>query len=107
MGLVGLFLAAVVSVPPGEAVVDHSQPAHWAQPTIQRFERREEDQARESNWQRYCQDLEDLWKEYRRAGSTLPAWRAYKWKAAQAKRRYVYDDPYLAPVTDNFDYEKP
>ena len=98
MNLMGIFLATVVSVPPGELVVNHAQPYHWAQPTIRRFERREEDAARRRNWDLYVRELDDLWKEYRRAGSTERAWRAYRAAAGQAKRRFIFNDPYYAPI---------
>ena len=102
MGLAGLVLATVVAVPPGEFTVDHTQPYHWAQPTIRRFEREEEDNWRRSNWELYVCELDELWKEYRRAGSTLPAWQAYKREAAQAKRRFIVNDPYYAPIVDAY-----
>ncbi len=100
MGLAGLVLATVVAVPPGELTVNHAQPYHWAQPTIRRFEREEEDDSRRSNWELYVRELDELWKDYRRAGSTPRAWQAYKREAAQAKRRFIVNDPYYAPIVD-------
>jgi len=91
-------LAAAICVPPNEPVVNHAQPYHYAQPTLRRFERRYEDEARQRNWDSYCAELTDLWTEYRKAGSTSRAWEKYLREAGQAKRRYVYNDPYLAPI---------
>ena len=99
MQLSGLLLSMAVMVPPGELVEDHTQPYHWDQPTIRRFERREDDNDRRQAWNGYVLELEDLWREYRQAGSTPRAWRKYKREAGIAKRGYVYGDRYLAPVT--------
>lgn len=85
-------------VPPGQPVVNHAHPAHFAQPTIRIFERRSEDRDRRIAWEAYCKELDALWAEYRAAGSTPVAWRNYIDAASQAKGRYVYQDPYLAPV---------
>lgn len=98
MNLAGLMLAAAICVPPNEPVANNAQPYHYTQPTLRRFERRFEDEAREKNWDSYCAELTDLWTEYRRAGSTTRAWEKYIHDAGQAKRRYVYNDPYLAPI---------
>ena len=87
-------------VPPGEEVVNHAHPGHYAQPTIRIFERRSEDNDRRLAWNAYCRDLDQLWSDYRAAGSTPAAFRAYLSSAAQAKRRYVFGDPYLAPIVD-------
>jgi hypothetical protein len=89
-------------VPPGEPVVNHAHPAHFAQPTIRVFERRAEDTDRKLAWVNYCRELDQLWSEYRAAGSTPAAWRVYVDAAGQAKRRYVFGDPYLAPIVDDF-----
>jgi hypothetical protein len=89
-------------VPPGEQVVNHAHPGHYAQPTIRVFERRAEDTDRKIAWRAYCQELDQLWAEYRAAGSTPVAWRKYVASAGQAKRRYVFGDPYLAPIVDDF-----
>jgi hypothetical protein len=89
-------------VPPGEEVVNHAHPGHYAQPTIRNFERRGEDTDRKIAWQSYCRELDQLWAEYRAAGSTPAAWRKYSQAAGQAKRRYVFNDPYLAPIVDDF-----
>jgi hypothetical protein len=89
-------------VPPGEEVVNHAHPSHYAQPTIRTFERRAEDTDRKRAWVNYCRELDQLWAEYRAAGSTLAAWRRYTDAAGQAKRRYVIGDPYLAPIVDDF-----
>ena len=53
-------------VPPGEPVVNHAHPAHFAQPTIRVFERRAEDTDRKLAWVNYCRDLDQLWSEYSR-----------------------------------------
>jgi hypothetical protein len=100
MNLLGLLVAAAVCVPPGEPVANNAQPYHYAQPTIRRFERRYEDDARRTNWESYCQELTDLWTDYRKSASTQRAWDKYQHDAGQAKRRYVYNDPYLAPIID-------
>lgn len=89
-------------VPPGEPVVNHAHPGHFAQPTIRVFERRAEDTDRKIAWRAYCQELDQLWAEYRAAGSTPVAWRKYVAAAGQAKRRYVFGDPYYAPIVDDF-----
>jgi hypothetical protein len=85
-------------VPPGQTVVNHAHPAHYAQPTIRVFERRGEDRDRRMAWEAYCKELDQLWAAYRAAGSTPVAWKAYNDAASQAKRRYVYQDPYLMPI---------
>lgn len=85
-------------VPPGELTENHAHPYHWAQPVIQRFERQPDDDDRKYAWEAYVQELDNLWKAYRAAGSTPRAWLDYKQAVAEAKRRYVFDDIYLAPV---------
>lgn len=92
-----LALSAVM-VPPDRQVVNHAHPAHYAQPTVQRFERESEDQDRGDRWAAYCKELDQLWQEYREADSTPRAWREYTKALAQAKRRYVIADPYLLPI---------
>ena len=87
-------------VPPGEEVVNHAHPAHYSQPTIRIFERRAEDTDRKLAWVAYCRELDQLWLNYRTAGSTPVAWRKYLDASGQAKRRYVFADPYLAPIVD-------
>ena len=89
-------------VPPGEEVVNHAHPAHYAQPTIRVFERQAEDTDRKLAWVAYCHELDRLWFDYRTAGSTPTARRRYVDAAGQAKRRYVSGDPYLAPIVDDF-----
>ena len=86
--------------PPCEVVVNHAHPAHCAQPTIRIFERRVEDQDRRAAWLAYSSELDLLWADYRAAGSTPAAFRKYLAAAGQAKRRYVFADPYLAPIAD-------
>jgi hypothetical protein len=92
---------SAASVPPGEEVVNHAHPGHYAQPTIRTFERRGEDTDRKLAWVAYCRELDLLWSDYRAAGSTPAAWRRYVSAAGQAKRRYVLGDPYLAPIVDD------
>jgi hypothetical protein len=89
-------------VPPGEEVVNHAHPSHYGQPTIRVFERRAEDTDRKLAWVNYCRELDQLWADYRAAGSTPAAWRKYTDAAGQAKRRYVIGDSYLAPIVDDF-----
>ena len=89
-------------VPPGQEVVNHAHPGHYAQPTIRVFERKPVDEDRKLAWQAYCRELDMLWNEYRAAGSTPAAWRTYLSAAGQAKRRYVVNDPYLAPIIDPY-----
>ncbi len=89
-------------VPPGEEVVNHAHPAHYAQPTIRVFERRAEDADRKQAWVAYCRELDQLWAEYRTAGSTPAAWRTYVTAAGEAKRRHVTADPYLMPIVNYF-----
>jgi hypothetical protein len=88
------------ATPPGEEVVNHAHPAHYAQPTIRIFERRAEDQDRRAAWLAYCNELDLLWADYRAAGSTPAAFRKYLAAAGQVKRRYVFADPYLSPIVD-------
>lgn len=95
-----LLAASTLFVPPGYPVADHSQPSHYTQPTLRRFERRQEDNDRRTAYERYCRELDVAWKEYRDAGSTPAAFKAYQTKALEVKRQYVYDDPYLAPVVN-------
>jgi hypothetical protein len=87
-------------VPPGEEVVNHAHPGHYAQPTIRVFERRAEDSDRRVAWNAYCRQLDELWAAYRATGSTPAAFRTYLAALGQAKRRYVLADPYLAPVIE-------
>ena len=86
------------AVPPWEMVENHAHPGHFAQPTVQIFARYPVDHARHLAWDAYCQELDRVWGDYRAAGSTPEAWRAYKAAAGQAKRRYVYQDPYYLPI---------
>lgn len=67
-------------------------------PIVRVFERREEDAERRASWNAYCRELDQLWAQYRAAGSTPVAWRAYVSAVDQAKLRYVADDPYYVPV---------
>lgn len=99
-----LIAAATTFVPPGESVIDHSQPYHSAQPTVRRFEDRPIDDRRRRNYNSYVNELDRLWQEYRLAGSTPPAFRLYQDEAAQAKRRYIYADPWYVPIHDDVYY---
>jgi hypothetical protein len=90
----------VPAVPPGYEVVNHAHPAHYAQPTIRVFERGLEDSYRKEAWRVYCRELDLLWANYRASGSTPEAWRIYTAAAGDVKRRYVFGDPYLAPIVD-------
>ncbi len=96
--LVSFAAALSTMVPPGELVENHAHPYHWGQPVIRRFERRPEDDDRRLAWEAYVQELDNLWKAYRAAGSTPRAWLEYREAVSEAKRRYVFDDIYLAPV---------
>ena len=96
---------ATTSVPPTEQVEDHSQPYHQTQPEVRRFERHPDDYDRRVAWDAYVRELADLWTEYREAGSSPRAWRQYKEKAAEAKRRYVYGDIYLLPIVDDMYFD--
>ena len=94
------FALSATMVPPGEEVVNHAHPGHYAQPTIRIFERRAEDNDRRVAWNAYCRELDGYWAEYRAAGSTPAAFRTYLAALGQAKRRYVFADRYLAPVIE-------
>jgi hypothetical protein len=87
-------------VPPGYPVVNHASPGKWAQPTVRLFERQGEDRDRQIAWEAYVKELDQLWLEYRMAGSTPAAFRKYLAAAGQAKRRYVFQDPYYLPIVD-------
>jgi hypothetical protein len=103
--LTGIVLTVAMSatmVPPGGLVVNHAQPAHYGQPTIRTFERRAVDDLRRARWDAYVEELDGLWKQYRADGSTPVAWEFYKRAAADAKTRYVFGDPYLAPVVPGY-----
>lgn len=89
---------SAVMVPPGAPVLDHSQPFHYAQPTIRRFDRKAGDDLRRMQWEAYTESLDSLWKDYRADGSTAEAFEFYKKGASDAKTQYVFDDPHLAPV---------
>ena len=89
---------STTSVPPGYPVVNHAQVGHYTQPTIRRYERYEEDHGRRLAWEAYSLELDKAWKEYRAAGSTAEAFATYKKVAGQAKTRYIYQDPYYAPI---------
>lgn len=99
------FAMASTAVPPGEEVEDHSQPFHYTQPELRRFERHPDDYDRRLAWESYVRELADLRKEYREEGSTSRAWRRYIRGVAEAKRRYVYGDIYLAPIVDEMYFD--
>lgn len=67
-------------------------------PTIRRCERCPVDQARKQAWLAYCRELDRAWTDYRAAGSTAEAMERYKQVVGQAKTRYIYQDPYYAPI---------
>jgi hypothetical protein len=56
------------------------------------------DQARKVAWLAYCRELDKAWTDYRAAGSTAEAMEIYKKVVGQAKTRYIYQDPYYAPI---------
>lgn len=68
------------------------------QPIIRRCERCPVDQARKVAWLAYCRELDKAWADYRAAGSTPEAMETYKKVVGQAKTRYIYQDPYYAPI---------
>lgn len=94
----GMLLTAALAVPPNEMAADHAHPGHSGQPVVRQFERRDEDEGRRLGWEGYVRELEFLWSEYRRKGSTSRAWRDYKRAVGQAKRRFIFQDPYFVPV---------
>ena len=106
MQLTAILIAAAATtfVPPNESVIDHSQPYHYTQPTVRRFEDRRMDDERRDNYTVYTNELELLWQEYRRAGSTPQAFRTYEREAAQAKQRYIYADPWYVPIHNDLYY---
>jgi len=60
------------------APLDCAPTAHFASgalsaPVIRHFERRDEDDYRRANWERFCGQLDRAWAEYRNAGSTREA----------------------------------
>lgn len=67
-------------------------------PVVRVFERRTEDAERRANWNAYCRELDQLWAQYRAAGSTPEAWRVYVGSVDQAKLRYISADPYYVPI---------
>jgi hypothetical protein len=81
---------------PGEGTLEVEQ--NVIQPTIRRCERCPVDQARKVAWLAYCRELDRAWADYRAAGSTAEAMETYKKVVGQAKTRYVYQDPYYAPI---------
>ena len=100
MQLATMLLTAVLAVPPGQEPRNHAQPYHSGAPVVRRFERKADDDFRRRAWDAYTRELNDLWVDYRRAGSTQRAWREYLRAAGQAKRGYVYRDIYYLPVTE-------
>ena len=73
--------------------------------TVRRFEDRRMDDERRDNYGVYVNELDQLWREYRAAGSTPQAFRIYQREAAQAKQRYIYRDPWLVPIHDDLYYD--
>lgn len=84
------------SSPSANGAADAGQGA--IQPVIRRCERCPMDQARKQAWIAYCRELDRAWAEYRAAGSTPEAMEKYKKIVSQAKTRYIYQDPYYAPI---------
>lgn len=78
---------STTSVSPGASVANHCQVGDYTQLTIRRLA-----------WEAYTQELDKAWKAYRAAGSTAEAFQNYKKVAGQAKTRYIYQDPYYAPI---------
>ena len=76
----------------------YSSEPETVSPVIRRFDRYSVDQARKQAWLSYCRELDKAWAEYRAAGSTAEAIAKYKTIVSQAKTRYVYQDPYYAPI---------
>ncbi len=93
-----LSLAMSPTSVPCSPVANHGQAGHCTQPTIRRYERYEQDHGRRLAWEAYTQELDKAWKQYRAAGSTDEAFQNYKQAAGQAKTRYIYNDPYYAPI---------
>ena len=88
----------VISVPPGEETVDHTQPDHSGQPVVRYFLRRGVDDLRRDSWSRYTDQLDEHWKAYVRAGRSPEAWEELKRRIRDSKQQYVYQDPYLVPA---------
>jgi hypothetical protein len=97
--LVSLSMSTTM-VPPGYPVENHAHPGHSAQPTVQLFERKSVDRSRRNAWNAYNAELDQLWADFRAAGSTPAAFADYKFKVNAAKSRYLFNDPYLLPIID-------
>lgn len=94
-------VVSTTSVTPDSAAIEegaYSNEPEALSPVIRRFDRYSVDQARRQAWLAYCRELDKAWAEYRAAGSTAEAMAKYKTAASQAKTRYVYQDPYYAPI---------
>lgn len=89
---------STVMVPPGEPVLDHSQPSHYTQPTIRFFREEPTDDLRRMQWEAYTETLDNLWRDYRASGSTPEAFEFYKRALAERRAEYIFADPYYAPV---------
>lgn len=89
---------AATGVLPGELVADHTQPYHYGQPVIRRFERQLIDLDRRTAWNGFVGQLKVLWARYRAAGSTPEAYREYMDDLEAVRRDYIYDDIHYAPV---------
>lgn len=96
--LVLMIATSATMVPPGYPTANHGSPGTYTQPVIRRYERFEEDYSRRLAWERHTRRLDNLWRDFRDAGSTPEAFDKYQAEAAKAKRDYVFADPYLAPV---------
>ena len=75
-----------------------SSSSYLGQPVVRRFELRTFDESRRLRWEVHGRRLDELWAEYRAAGSTEAAFEKYRRAAAEAKRRYIEAEPYFVPV---------
>ena len=89
---------SATAAPPGQ-VVNHGQPAHYTQPTVREYERFQTDYCRRIRYNDYVAALDKEWQLYRDSGSSPEAFATYKAAARDLKKKYVWTDPYLVPVT--------
>lgn len=102
MTLTSLALAAtLLAVPPGEATHNHNSPLKDGQPVVRRFERKPVDDYRRASWNCFTGELDLAWQAYRHAGSTPEAFEQYLVALKQARRSYVYRDPYYVPIVNS------
>jgi len=95
-----LLMLAALGVPPGATPTNNAQPYHGGDPVVRRFEQKADDDFRRRSWEAYCRRLDELWAEYRAAGSTDRAFAVYKRGLAVARRDYVYRDPRYVAFTN-------